>query len=94
MGPLEANTDTGRDGSSTGLAEPRRPFRFARAPEVERLDSRHEPQILAEQIVPRDAYAAWLEQREAEREREPRPEVRWVQRPRGEAAPAILARRL
>ncbi len=55
---------------------------------------RHEPQVLIERIVPKDPYAAWLEQREAEREHEPRPRVRWVHRQRGPDGRAIVARRL
>lgn len=96
MGPLQANADTGWDGSSTGLAEGPRRLRFTRPPEDLETAGRHEPQSLIEGIVPKDPYAAWLEQREAEREleRESSPQIRWVHRPRGEAGTAIVARRL
>jgi len=64
-------------------------------PEALEPAGRHEPQSLMERIVPKDPYAAWLEQREAEREleRESSPQIRWVHRPRGEAG-RIIARRL
>jgi hypothetical protein len=53
--------------------------------------SRHEPQILIERSAPKDPYAAWLEQREAESEREARPPIRWVQRPPADARRAGAA---
>jgi hypothetical protein len=55
---------------------------------------RHEPQILIERIVPQDPYAAWLEQREAEgeRDRERRSQIRWVHRQRGADGRTIAAR--
>jgi hypothetical protein len=34
--------------------------------------SRHDAQVFTRRIVPADPYAAWLQQREAEREREER----------------------
>ncbi|MGO9488795.1 MAG: hypothetical protein ACLQBB_07185 [Solirubrobacteraceae bacterium] len=49
-------------------------------------ESRHEPQSLRVGPAPVDPYAAWLEQREAERERVEQPGVRWVHRPRVTAA--------
>jgi hypothetical protein len=84
MGPLQTQTDSGTRDS----------FRFAGRGEGPDLVSRHEPQILIERIVPKDPYAAWLEQREAEREFEDRPRVRWVHRQRGADGRAIGARRL
>jgi hypothetical protein len=39
---------------------------------------RYEPQFLSARPVPADPYAAWLQQREAEREIEIRSQVRWV----------------
>jgi hypothetical protein len=69
------------------------PF-FARPGDGADMAGRHEPQILIERIVPTDPYAAWLEQREAERELEQRPRVRWVHRQRGADGRAIVARRL
>jgi len=44
--------------------------------------SRHEPLALSERARPVDPYTEWLQQREAERERDERPEIRWVSRPR------------
>ena len=40
--------------------------------------SRHEPQTLTGRTIPRDPYAAWLERREAERERMEGSSVRWT----------------
>jgi len=96
MGPLQANTDTGWDCSSTGLVEGPRRLRFTRPAQDLEPAGRHEPQSLIERIVPKDPYAAWLEQREAEREleRESNPQIRWVHRPRAAAGTAIIARRL
>jgi hypothetical protein len=84
MGPLQAQTDSG---TLEG-------FRFAGRGEAADLAGRHEPQILVERIVPKDPYAAWLEQREAEREFGDRPRVRWVHRQRGPDGRAVAARRL
>jgi len=84
MRSLQAQTETrGSDG-----------FRFAGGDEANEMTGRHEPQILVERIVPKDPYAAWLEQREAAREHEERPRVRWVHRQRGGDGRAIAARRL
>ena len=96
MGPLQAHTERWRDGSPAEPAGSPRAFRFARELDAEEQDGRHEPQSLIERIVPRDTYAAWLEQREAEseRERERSPQIRWVHRPRGEDGRALIARRL
>jgi hypothetical protein len=44
--------------------------------------SRHEPQAFTARALPRDPYAAWLEQREAERQRDEGSAIRWVYRPR------------
>jgi hypothetical protein len=71
--------------------------RFAGLPAGdEPADGRHEPQALCERMTPADPYAAWLEQREAEAElqREGRPQIRLVHRPRGGGGPGIVARRL
>jgi hypothetical protein len=84
MGSLQAQTDTW---DANG-------FRPATADEVAEMTGRYEPQILVERIVPKDPYAAWLEQREAAREHEERPRVRWVHRQRGGDGRAIVARRL
>ncbi len=54
--------------------------------------TRHEPQVLAEHTVPVDPYTAWLQQREAESERDERQPVRWICRQQRTAAPAIRAR--
>ncbi len=96
MGPLQANTETGFDGSATGIAQAPRQFRFARAPQEEESTSRHEPPDLFERIVPQDTYAVWLQRREADRERERErcPQIRWVSRPRGADGRAIVAGRL
>jgi len=95
MGPLQAQTDSVLD-SRAGLTDGPRRIRFATPIEPEDFAGRREPQILIERIVPRDPYAAWLEQREAEgeREREARPQVRWVHRQRGADGRAIAAGRL
>ena len=83
MGSLHTQTDSG---ASIGL-------RLAAEDEATEMAGRHEPQILVERIVPQDPYAAWLEQREAAREHEERPRVRWVHRQRGGDGRAIVARR-
>jgi hypothetical protein len=44
--------------------------------------TRHEPQAFTERAFPRDPYAAWLEQREADRQRDEDAAIRWVYRPR------------
>jgi hypothetical protein len=53
--------------------------------------TRHEPFVFTERAFPRDPYAAWLEQREADRQREEDSQIRWVYRPRitREAEPAV-----
>jgi len=56
------------------------------------LADRHEPVALTERAKPVDPYAAWLEQREAEREQLERPQIRWVHRPRIIPRPASGAR--
>lgn len=84
MGPLQAQTDSRTPES----------FRFVGRGEAADLAGRHEPQILIERIVPKDSYAAWIEQREAEREFDDRPRVRWVHRQRGADGRATVARRL
>jgi hypothetical protein len=84
MRPLQAQTDSWAADS----------FGFAGPGEAELPAGRHEPQILIERIVPKDPYAAWLEQREAQREFEDRPRVRWVHRQRRGDGRAIAARRL
>ena len=96
MGPLQAHIDSSQGDSPAGLAEEPRRFPFGTPCESDDTAGRHEPQILIEQIVPRDTYDAWQEQREAEREREreARPQIRWVHRQRGENGRAISARRL
>ena len=48
----------------------------------EPMMTRHEPQSLTERAFPRDPYAAWLEQREADRQRDEDTPIRWVYRPR------------
>jgi hypothetical protein len=55
--------------------------------------SRHDAQMLAPHSAPVDPYAAFLQQREAEREREQPREVRWVYRQLGtlSAAPRVSA---
>jgi hypothetical protein len=50
-------------------------------------ESRHEPETFGGCTVPVDAYGAWMQQREADRERAD-PPVRWVVRPRDVAAAA------
>jgi hypothetical protein len=50
-------------------------------------ESRYEPETFGACTVPVDAYAAWMQQREADRERAD-PPVRWVVRPRDAAVPA------
>jgi hypothetical protein len=82
MGSLRTETDSE---ASIG-------FRLAN--EAAEMEGRHEPQMLVERIAPKDPYAAWLEQREAAREHQERPRVRWVQRQRGGDGRAIGARRL
>jgi hypothetical protein len=54
-------------------------------------ESRYEPETFGAPTVPADPYAAWVQQRAAEQEREEHPEVRWVFRPRAAAGPAIRA---
>jgi hypothetical protein len=53
--------------------------------------TRHEPQVLAKHTVPADPYTAWLQQREAESERDERQPVRWICRQQRMGAPAIRA---
>jgi hypothetical protein len=52
---------------------------------AEEVSGRHEPDAFAARVVPQDPYAVWCQQREAEREREERPAVRWVH-----SCPAIV----
>jgi hypothetical protein len=52
---------------------------------------RHEPQTLTGRTAPADPYAAWLQQREADREREQQEPVRWVFRQRIAGGPAAGA---
>ena len=96
MGPLQVHKDSGLGDSHAGLGEGARRIRFASPCESEEPAGRHEPQVLVERIIPKDPYAAWLEQRDAEREleRESRPQVRWVHRQRGAQPSEIVARRL
>jgi hypothetical protein len=56
-------------------------------------ESRYEPETFGKSAVPADPYAAWVQQREAEREREHHDDsqVRWVYRPRTAADPMIGA---
>lgn len=49
-------------------------------------ESRYEPETFGACTVPTDAYTAWVQQREADRDRSDAP-VRWVVRPR----PAAVA---
>lgn len=84
MGSLQAQRDSRRSDS----------FSIAAGVDASEMAGRHEPQVLIERIVPKDPYAAWLEQREAQREFEERPRVRWVHRQRGGDGRAIGARRL
>jgi hypothetical protein len=44
--------------------------------------TRHEPESFTERAFPRDPYAAWLEQREADRQQDEDTPIRWVYRPR------------
>ena len=44
--------------------------------------TRHEPYAFTERALPRDPYAAWLQQREEDRQRDENVRIRWVYRPR------------
>jgi hypothetical protein len=59
--------------------------------ESDEVTSRYEPQAFTPRACPLDPYTAWLEQREAEREREGLPPVRWIYRVRQVGTPAIRA---
>jgi hypothetical protein len=50
-------------------------------------ESRYEPDTFGACAVPVDPYAAWMQRREADRERA-EPQVRWVVRPRAAAGTA------
>jgi hypothetical protein len=84
MGPLQTQTDSRAADT----------LRHGWTGEATEMMGRHEPQILVERIVPKDPYAAWLEQREAEGEHVDRPRVRWVHRQRGPDGRAMVSRRL
>jgi hypothetical protein len=56
-------------------------------------ESRYEPETFGACTVPVDPYTAWMQQREADRERADQP-VRWVVRPRAVAAPVNQSARL
>jgi hypothetical protein len=59
---------------------------------LDQSESRYEPEtfgVATATAADADPYAAWLEQREADRQREDHPRVRWVVRPRAAAGPAI-----
>jgi len=92
MGLLQTHKERRRGDSRAELGG--QPLRFLHAAPPEDMTGRHEPQILVERIVPKDPYAAWLEQRDTEREREDRPEIRWVTRQRGPDGRGIVAHRL
>jgi hypothetical protein len=49
---------------------------------LDRGEGRFEPQDFGARIVPRDPYAVWAKQREAERQPQADVPVRWVFRPR------------
>jgi hypothetical protein len=57
---------------------------------LDQTESRYEPQSFGLCRVPADPYTAWLEQREADRELDDHPQVRWVVRPRAVAGPAAV----
>jgi hypothetical protein len=48
----------------------------------EQTMTRHEPEAFTARTLPRDPYAAWLEQREADRQQGEDSQIRWVYRPR------------
>lgn len=70
MRPLQALKHTLQHGSSTdGIANPRS-IALSTQDGPSRTASRHDAQVLSGRIVPADPYTVWLDQREADRERE------------------------
>ncbi len=96
MGLLQTHTGRPREVLAVRGEEQRAWPRFASSGLADEPTGRHEPQVLIERVLPADPYAVWLEQREAqgEREREARPQIRLVHRPRGGGGQGIVARRL
>jgi hypothetical protein len=87
MGPRHSRRFSRRDvASSLDIASIPHTRLITREPSDEMI-GRHEPQMLNERAFPRDPYAAWLAEQEADRERAEGSNVRWIQRPRGLDAP-------
>jgi hypothetical protein len=87
MGPLQSRRFSRRDtASSLNIAAIPHTRLFTRD-EPDEMMGRHEPQTLTERAFPRDPYAAWLAQREADCESTEGSNVRWIHRPRGLDAP-------
>jgi hypothetical protein len=88
---LRARRGAPRYASSTRSVA--RPRSIAPSPQngLGQNESRYEPQTFGARTVPTDRYTAWLEQREADREREDPQLVRWVIRPRALAGQATRA---
>jgi hypothetical protein len=80
MGPFQARRRSAQQAPSLHLVCP------ASASFCDQEASRHEPQTLAPRAVARDPYAAWAEQRDAERQREQGEPIRWIYRQRELAA--------
>jgi hypothetical protein len=89
MGPLRARRHALRHASSSEYIRQARSVAIFTSDERDQSESRHEPEAFGTRSVPADPYTAWLERRQADRERED--PVRWVMRPRSLAGTAIRA---
>ena len=94
MQPLRVRRHTLRHAPSTHDISQPRSIAVSTHDGLDQSESRYEPQtfgVATATAADADPYAAWLERREAELEREDHPRVRWVFRPRAAAGPALRA---
>jgi hypothetical protein len=70
MRPLQALRHSLQHGSSTHQTAPPRSIELSTQNGSYQTASRHDAQVLTGRIIPADPYKVWLEQREADRERE------------------------
>lgn len=89
MRMLQAHRHSRRHDSSAHQYD--RSISLSAQDEADQMTGRHEPEILTLRALPQDPYAVWLEQREADREREGHPPVRWIHRQPGVGRPTIRA---
>jgi hypothetical protein len=91
MGPLRAPRHSLRNPFSIHDIAHSRSVEPSAQDEPQQVADRHEPQTFTARALCADPYTAWLEQREADREREGNMRVRWIYRQRAVGGPAIRA---